>query len=185
MILLEITIDRGFATLIAAVIAAVASVFVLLLNKKGEIRAANRKTLETFIYELSQAIHQLIATSNILLKNKSDVSRENWKEKAETAKTKLKELRPKIRYVLWGIDDSIQALTRLPDFTLYTLADEDVATRVVRRGTRLGDAIDRCIRDCYLNGRAPRFYEIWKIKLYEWHFRQTRDNYKANRKTSA
>jgi hypothetical protein len=73
----------------------------------------------------------------------------------------------------------------LPDFTLYTLADEEVATKVVRRGTRLGDAIDRCIRDCYLNGRAPRFYEIWKIKLYKWHFKQTRDNYKASKKTTA
>jgi ElaB/YqjD/DUF883 family membrane-anchored ribosome-binding protein len=177
--------DQGLATLIAAIVAALASLLTLLTAKPTEIRAANRKTLEAIIYDLSTSVHQLIATSNILLKNKSEESRDNWKEKAETAKKTLKEIRPKIRYALWGIDESLQTLTRLPDFTLYTLADIDVAKKVVRRGSRLGDAIDKCIRDCYLNGRAPTFYERWTIKFLDWHFRKARDNYKGERKTGA
>ncbi|HKH61081.1 MAG TPA: hypothetical protein VKA49_09635, partial [Flavitalea sp.] len=71
---LEITIDRGFATLVAAIIAAFLSLLTLLATKSTEIRAAHRKTLESFIYDISDSVHQLIATSNILLKNKSEES---------------------------------------------------------------------------------------------------------------
>jgi hypothetical protein len=173
--------DQGLATLIAALIAALASLMSWLSMKPAEIRTANRKTLEMVIYELSTSVHQLIATSNILLKNRTEESRGNWKEKAEVAKEMLKQIRPKIRYSLWGIDESLQTLTRLPDYTLYTLADTKVAQKVVRRGSRLGDAIDRCIRDCYLNGRAPSLYERWTIRFFDWHFRKARDDYKAQR----
>jgi hypothetical protein len=60
-------IDRGLATLIAAALAAVISILTFILtlffNRKGEIRAARRKTLEEFIYDLSDSVHQLIAIS--------------------------------------------------------------------------------------------------------------------------
>jgi len=84
---------------------------------------------------------------------------------------------------LWGIDDGLQALSRLPDFTLYTLRDTQVAKTVVKRGTELGDAIDLCIKDCYLNGRAPNFYERTHIKFLEWRFRRARNKYKKSKKT--
>jgi hypothetical protein len=184
MTLLEITIDRGLATLVAALIAAVFSALTLLATKSTEIRAAHRKTLESFIFDISDSVHQLIAISNILLKNKSDESRGNWSERAEKAKSKLKDLRPKIRYALWGLEEYFLSLAKLPDYTLYTLADSKVAAKVVKRGSRLGDSLDRCIRDCYLNGRSPKFYELWELKFYNWHFHKTRNNYKARRKTS-
>jgi hypothetical protein len=184
MVPLDFKINLGIATLIAAVIAAVSSIFILLLNKKGEIRKANRKTLESYIYDLSESMHQLIATSNIILKTKTEESRVNWTEKAEEAKLKLKELRPKIRYVLWGIDDSIQTLTRLPDYTLYTIADEKTSSKLVDAGTKFGNAIDLCIRNCYLHGRSPNIYEIWRINFLKWRFERIRNNYKSNRVTA-
>ncbi len=95
----------------------------------------------------------------------------------------MKDIRPKIRYSLWGLEDYILSLTRLPDFTLYTLDDIEVAKEVVKRGKRLGDSLDNCIRKCYLSGRTPRFYELWMLKLYRWHFTKTRNDYKAKRKT--
>lgn len=183
--LLQINIDEGTATLAAAIIAAIFSLLTLLSTRPTEIRAANRKTLETYIPDLSDAIHQLIAISNILLKNKTEESRGNWRQKAEEAKSILKEIRPKIRYSLWGLEDYILSLTRLPDFTLYTLDDIEVAKKVVKRGTRLGDSLDNCIRKCYLNGRTPRFYELWTLKFYRWHFTKTRNDYKAKRKTGS
>lgn len=181
MTILEIIIDRGFATLSAAIIAAILSFLTLLATKSTEVRTAHRKTLESFIYDISDSVHQMIAISNILLKNKSAESRGNWSDRAEKAKAKLKELRPKIRYALWGLEPYLLSLAKLPDYTLYTLADEKVVKKVVRRGSRLGDSLDECIRHCYLNGRSPRFYELWKLKFYNWHFHVTRNNYKAKR----
>ncbi len=183
--LLQITIDEGTATLAAALIAAILSLLTLLSTRPTEVRSANRKTLEPYIPDLADAIHQMIAISNILLKNKTEESRGNWRKKAEEAKAKLKEIRPKIRYSLWGLEDYILSLTRLPDFTLYTLDDIDVAIKVVKRGTRLGDSLDNCIRKCYLNGRTPKFYELWTIRFYSWHFTKTRNDYKAKRKTGS
>ena len=85
-------IDRGLATLIAAIIAAISSLIVLFLKKNEEIRSANRKSLENYIKDLSGSIHQLIATSNILLKAKTEESQDNWKEKAEKAKETIKKI---------------------------------------------------------------------------------------------
>lgn len=83
----------------------------------------------------------MIAISNILLKNKAEESRGNWSERAEEAKGKLKDIGPKIRYSLRGLENYILSLTRLPDFTLYTLDDIEVAKKVVKRGTRLRDVL--------------------------------------------
>lgn len=176
-------IDRGFATLIAAIIAAISSLIVLFSKKNEEIRAANRKSLEKYIKDLSGSIHQLIATSNILLKAKTTESQDNWKEKAESAKETLKKIRPELTYSLWGIDNSLQTLSRLPDFTAYTLVDKDTATKVVKRGSQLGDCINKCIKNCYLEGRAPTWFERNKIKLLEWRFRKTRNDFKKKKST--
>ncbi len=125
-------IDKGIATLIAALVAAISSLMILFSKKKAELREANRKSLENYTKDLSSSIHQLIATSNILLKAKTKDSQDNWKEKAEKAKDILKKIRPELTYSLWGIDSSLQTLTRLPDFTAYTLTDEKIAAKIVK-----------------------------------------------------
>ncbi|TOA23628.1 hypothetical protein CGG93_22455, partial [Vibrio parahaemolyticus] len=79
-------IDQGLATLAAAFLAAVLSGLSLMQKKDVEIREANRKYLETFIEELSDSIHQLIALSTIMLKNKTEVSLNNTRAKAEAPK---------------------------------------------------------------------------------------------------
>jgi hypothetical protein len=181
MILLEIILNEGVATLYAALVAAFFSLLTLLAKKPTEIRAANRRTLEGYIFDLSDSIHQLTAISNILLKNKSPLSRNNWSRRAERAKVVLKALRPKIWYSLWGLENHILSLTRLPDYTLYTLENKETAKKVVRHGSKLGGAIDKCIRNCYLNGRSPKIWELWVIRYFDWRFTKTRNNYKLQR----
>lgn len=177
-------IDRGLATLIAAIIAAISSLIVLFSKKNQEIRAANRKSLEGYVKDLSGSIHQLIATSNILIKAKTPESQDNWKEKAEKAKDTLKKIRPELTYSLWGIDKSLQTLSRLPDFTSYTLVDKSVSEKIVKRGTRLGDTINKCIKNCYLEGRAPTWFEIKRINFLEWKFRKTREDFKKKKNST-
>jgi len=173
-------IDRGLATLLAAIIAAVLSGLALLQKKSIEVREANRKYLETFLEDLSDSIHQLIALSTIMLKNKTEESLANTKNKAEEPKEKLKKLRTKIRYPLWGIDEAIQKLTRVTDFTLYTLSNPSVAEENVKRAKSLALSIDKCIRNCYLKGRSPNFIERRIIYYKVWRFTRVRESFKEN-----
>jgi hypothetical protein len=179
--ILEIKIDEGFATMLAAIIAALLSLFTLLAVKPAEMRSANRQALEPYIHDISDSIHQILATSTILLKNKSETSRLNWTNKASNAKEKLKEIRPKTRYSLWGLEKYLLSLTRLPDYTLYTLEDLNVANKVVKRGGQFGNKIDKCVRQCYIKGRAPRFYDLWILAYYNWRFKKVRNDYKSKR----
>lgn len=99
-------------TLIAAIIAATASIVTLFLNlraqKSAEIRVSYRDSLKPHIVELGEALHEIVASSNIyLFKTKSDEARENWREKHEKAKDNIKSLRTKVRYQLWGLDKGI------------------------------------------------------------------------------
>lgn len=176
-------IDKGVATLIAALLAAVLSGLTLLQKKSIELREANRKYLETFIEELSDSIHQLMAIATIMLKNKTKESLNNSKSKAEEPKEKLKRLRTKIRYPLWGIDDAIQKLTRVTDFTLYTLNEPAVAEDNVKKAKSFAYSIDKCIRNCYLHGRSPSFLEIHIIKFKAWRFTSVREGFKEKRNT--
>ncbi|WP_219562503.1 hypothetical protein, partial [Vibrio parahaemolyticus] len=103
--------------------------------------------------------------------------------KAEAPKEAIKMLRTKIRYPLWGIDDAIQTLSRVPDFTLYTIKDLNVASCNVKRAKSLALSIDKCIRNCYLEGRSPSFVEIQIIKIKVWRFTRVRNSYKKKRNT--
>ena len=176
-----LTIDKGVATLIASLIAAVLSFFSFIQNKKVEVRAANRKKLEPYIDDLAESIHEIMAFSNIMLKNKSEESLNNYKNKASAAKEKLKSLRRKIRYPLWGIDDYIQQLSRISDYTLYTLKDKKVAIKNVQKGKLLAKSIDRCVKNCYIHGRCPTILERLIIRYRAYAFTKVRNNYKKAR----
>ena len=164
----------------AAIIAALLSFITLLQNKKTEIREANRKKLELYIDDLSESIHEIMAFSTIMLKNKSEESLKNYKSRADEAKKKLKELRKKIIYPLWGIDDCIQQLTRVSDYTSYTLKDKKVATKNVKRAKLLAKSIDCCIKNCYIHGRNPTLAERLFIKYRTYRFTRVRNDYRKS-----
>lgn len=176
--------DRGLATFLAAVIAAIVSLITLFTTLPKEMRAANRKTLEPHIDDISDSVHQIIAISNILLKTKSPESKENWSKKAEIHKVKLKEIRPKVRYSLWKIDKYIQSLTRLSDYTLYTLDDSKTVKKLLYWGNLFGNKVDQCIRYSYVTGKSPWFYNLWLLRFYNYMFKKVRNDYKAKRNVS-
>lgn len=92
-------------TLIAASVAAVASFLGLFLNlraqRRAELRIAQRQILNNSITELGEALYQCVACVDIILKAKSDNSHASWKKRGSKASSKLKTLRPKLRYPLW------------------------------------------------------------------------------------
>ena len=150
-------------TLIAALIAAAVSILSLMTNvlsqHSAELRKAHRETLEHYIHDLGDSLHSTIATSNILLKAQTDPAIQNWRAKAETAKTKLKELRTKLRYPLWGLDKGLKTISRLPDWVEHARSAPEHAQTILKAGESLGHSLDSTIRKCYMLGRPPRMDE--------------------------
>ena len=159
------------ATLLAAIIAAVASVSTLVLNifasRSAEMRVAHRQSLEQHIHELSSAIHSTIASTKILTQAKTDISVKNWRERATDAQNKLKELRMILRYPLWGITDAIGTLTRLPDWIDNTREYPEYVKEFFTKGRKLGNEIDSSIRNSYTYGRPPTIYERLRVRFAE------------------
>lgn len=171
-------IEKEMVTLIAAIIAALSSIYALIFKKNQEIRTAKRKSLEKYTSDLSKSIHEIIASSKMLLKVKSQESETNWKKRAQDAKDSLQKVRPELTYALWGIDKSIQSFTRLPDYTAYTLSNTKISKKIVKKGSKLGNTINKCIKNCYSHGRSPNWWEIHSIKYYDRKLRKERDNFK-------
>lgn len=166
------------ATLIAASIAAAASLSALYFNLRGsrlsELRVAHRKTLEPSINELGEALHETVATSHILLKARSDVSAISWRNRSQVAKGKLLALVPKLRYPLWGITDALRTLSRLPDWVEHSrLKYPQHALIICTKGTKLSRALDRTIKNCYAMGRAPALRERIEVLYLVRSFRRS------------
>jgi len=158
-------------TLIAAIIATIASVITLVMNvfaaRSAEMRVAHRESLEKHVHELSSAIHSTIATTKILTQAKTEPAVKNWRDKANEAQNKLKELRVILRYPLWGITDAMGTLTRLPDWIENARPFPKYAKGVFEKGKQLGYEIDISIRNSYTHGRPPTVYERFRVRVAE------------------
>jgi len=163
-------VDQGLATLIAASIAAFAALLTLVIQlssqRYAELRVAHRQSLVPYTAELGEALHSVIATSRVLLKTKSEVAYNKWRAYGRKAQAELKELRPKLRYPLWGADFGIKVLTRLPDWTDHLRGEPGRADRLLERANNLRIWIDRAVRRGYLDGRPPSWLQKRMIAYY-------------------
>lgn len=160
------------ATLIAAIIAAVASVAKLFFDRFSENRSSFRALLQPLVAELGEALYGIVATCTVATKAQSDRRFSTWYSKSLREKEKLKALRPKLRYPLWGIDEGLRVLIRLPDWLQHARKDKARAGLLVRRATRLRSLMDAVALRCYRNGRLPDAMERWQIQFYAWHCRR-------------
>ena len=112
--------DASTVTLVAALIAAAASILSLLLRSRSELRAElreiNRKKLESLVDDLGDAMHKLVACSTLRVRDKEDANIGYWDSKIHEARTSLRKIRPRVRYQLWGLDEGLKALIVLPDW---------------------------------------------------------------------
>jgi hypothetical protein len=171
-------VDQPTSTLIAASIAALSSLWVLIGNTRAsrcsEMRVAHRKALEPHVAVIGEALHNIIATSSILLKAKTDVSINNWRIRSADAQTKLKEIRPKVRYSLWGIDEGIRTITRIPNWVEHARIRPTVATSLLSSAGALRCALDHAIRHSYSHGTLPSWWACFRVT---YHAKQCRKVY--------
>ena len=174
------------ATLISAVIAAGAGIVVIILQVIGdwgsESRGAHRLIIQPYLEKLGEAIFSIVATCDIMLKTKTDESHASWKAKAHGAQVSLKDIRAKIRYPLWGLDEGIRALTRLPNWTALFRRRPVEAKALLKRADQLRWAIDLAVRHSYTYGRPPIFYESYLVSYRTKQIRKLFESASKNRK---
>ena len=164
------------ATLIAAVIAAVASVSKLLFDRFSENRSSFRALLQPLVAELGESLHGIVSTCNVMGRAGGDQRHANWHKKAEAERDKLETLRPKLRYPLWGLDEGLRVLIRLPEWTAHARGQTKRLELLNERATRLRKFLDVVVLRCYRNGRLPDAFERLQVRLYAWHCRKIFEN---------
>jgi len=163
-------VDQPTVTLIAAVIAASAAILSVLSNilflRGSEFRGAYRKSLETVMLDLSECMHAVVATSAVYLKTSSgNPGRKKWLNKLATAQTQLKVIRPRVRYSLWGLDEGLRTLSRLPDWVAHASSDPERANDILQKGKALSKLLDSSIRKSYFRGKPPSYLEKLLVRI--------------------
>lgn len=161
--------SREVAILLAASIAALASIVNLVLSwwsqQAIQRRMARRSYLEKMILELGEALHQVIARSAIRTKKaKGGQAHQTWRSRAEAAQDTLRQLRPKLRYPLWGLDSGIRTLSYIPDWIGHAESDKRKVTALLKLGDSLRAALDKAICRAYLEGKAPTLWQRMRVR---------------------
>jgi len=151
---------QPFATLAAAgaaILISLITTFITLLNsRRQDSRGAFRDLLTENVGELSDGLHQIIATSSILLKTKSPESQKAWVVKGSQAKAKLMKCRSTLRYPLWGITDSLNTLARLPSWAAHVKRYPSAAEALVKAGDDLRERINEAVFYAVMKGKRPK-----------------------------
>ena len=160
------------ATLIAAVIAAIASVARLVFDRFAERRSSMRELLQPLIAEMGEAVYGIVATSTVLVEAETPEKLRAWYAKACREREKLKAIRPKLRYPLWGLDEGIRALQHLPDWCSHARSNRQRAAAMLKHATALRHMIDITALRCYRNGRQPDLLERAQVRYHAWRCRK-------------
>jgi hypothetical protein len=171
---------KELITLLAALVAAVCSVANVLIttwqNRSLNSRNAHRELLASILPELGQAIHQCMACSCIIadrLVVKQD--HKNWQERAKDAQTRLKELRWKVRYPLWGLDEHIRTIALVPDWVTQLQHDPPKAVKLAGDADKLAKSLDDAIRRSYSDGRPPTWLALHRVTTAANRLKALRD----------
>jgi len=158
------------ATLIAASIAAVATMISLGLNAyqasqrerrearrvaERERRDVHRSALAPELPELADALHQVVATSFMQHKalQQNGQGAVQWRERGAKAAKKLEEVRPRVRYSL-GLDEGIRNLTRLPSWVGHKKGSLDGRV-MLSAAEALAQALHSAIEESWRSGEPP------------------------------
>jgi hypothetical protein len=165
------SLDPAQATILAASMTACVAAFVafatLFNGRRAELRASQRKLLENHLPKLGTALHEIVATSEILLKTRSPEARQAWDAKGLKAKKTLIRCHMEMRYTLWGITSALKTLSRLPSWAQHAKRHPQRAREIVDSGNALARTIDHAVLASLRSGRPPTWWRrflVWRRK---------------------
>lgn len=151
------------ATLLAAVIAAVAAVIKLIadaLSARGTaMRAAHRTALEPHLASLGKGIHEIMAGVVLVHRRvQKGQAPGNALVHAERAAQELKGRRLEVKYELGGTEEALRVLTRAPNW-IATYRGDASGLALVEQMQKLSRRLDDTIARSYRRGRPPTWPE--------------------------
>ncbi len=164
------TIPAAYGALAAALVALVGNCLVSAFKSGQDYKMAYRSRLAEFDAKIGGAMYQLLACCNMyglklshdkeLLigeRQKADFERSlnKWREKADEQRKVLEECRYKARYVLYGIDEGLRTLTRIPGWLSHYNESPDEINALKESADKLRKELDAAILYSYKKGRAP------------------------------
>lgn len=127
---------------------------------RGAIRQAAAKNLN----DVGRLVHEVIALSYVLAKVSSDQAHKEKHEKAREAADRLKSKRLDVRYSLWGIEEGLRTLTRIPDWVAHMRVDTKRREQLLVAASELGAILNDVIRKTYLTGAVPARCSRWRVQ---------------------
>jgi hypothetical protein len=164
-----LSLSEVTVTLVAAGIAAAVSVATLLVtvvsSRRSEQRAAHRATLAPYLPEIAGGIHSVMASSQLLLRRaESGQTLDSWIQRGAAGAAILKDVRLKVKYSLFGTDEALRTLSRMPEWIATYSGHRDAgAGRLLENAQRLSRFTDEVVRRSYANGRPPTWFERRKL----------------------
>lgn len=161
------TLTREDATLIAAGIAAAASLAKLVtdaLSARGSAtRAAHRGVLEPHLANLATSIHGSVAGAKIVHdRAKEGQAPGNAMKNAQAAAADLKRHRLEVKYALPGLGDPLGTLTRAADW-IANVKGEEAGDSLIECLQHLSRMVDDAITRSYRRGRPPTRWEQHRL----------------------
>lgn len=177
--------NKEDATLLAAVIAAVFSIIALLVSaylaKLSDQRSTRRSALVNDFTELGNKIYQLVALSVKMSQCKIDSTFAMIRSKADAVAKEIDQIRLKTRYPLWGLDTGFRTIKWMPIY-IANMKNQRTSPRtkeLLRRGTRLREAMDIAICHSYFYGQQPTFIQRTRVKWRAYRLRKYFDDSKV------
>jgi hypothetical protein len=175
-------VSTADATLLAAIIAAAASLLKLIADSFAErgaaMRAAHRSILEPHLEPLGESLHTIAAGAVLEHRRaKEGQAPGTAQANAFVAADALKQQRLLVKYCLDGLDEPLRILTRAPNW-VATYKGDPTGDALVEALRKLASGLDSTIARSYrrgqppswlgrtrLNKRAKKAREIWEKRF--------------------
>ncbi len=158
---------QPIATIITAVIAVLVSFVTLGISLTAGRRAAKRGAFRDLIAEhfgdASSALHEVVATADVLLKTRSAKSRASWIMRGNKAKEDLMSVRKQLRITLGPMDAGSRNLARLPSWTAHSERYPKHSSALLLAGDQLREVLDDVLLAVYFQGEPPTWWQSWRV----------------------
>jgi hypothetical protein len=154
------------AAMVAALAALVSALAAIVSARNRESRDSHRALLVQLVSQLGTAIHGTVASCQVfVIRVRNGGALDIWLERARKSSGRLKKQIPRVKYPLWGIEDGLRVIARLPDLLSHHRKNPDKAEALFEQGERVRLLIDSVIFECYTRGRSPSSAERKSVRV--------------------
>ena len=145
-------------------------------NWQAEKRSQYREMLRSDVTELGVALHEVVACATVAIyRAEKNQSTSTWIERTKAACDRVGNLRLKVKYPLWDIDDGLKAIARTGGWLAHNITRSESRGELVAAAENLRDTLDAAISEALLNGEPPNDDQQKKVKDLAATFRKVWD----------